>query len=397
VDNQRKLALFSLAGLALACSSPAGAEDHGWYGGINIGAARAKIADDRITHGLQAAGLTTSSISNDERQTGYKLTVGYQLTRSFALEAGYFDVGHFGFLARTQPAGALAGRMRVSGADLDGVATLPITERFAVFARLGLAYAKARDDFSGTGAVVVSARNPSKEEVNVKYGAGVQYAFTPALALRAEAERYRVNDAVSHHGDIDLYSIGLIYRFDTTPPAPPPVAAMEPAPAPMPMHQPEPEPPPPPPPVVMAPPPAPPPAPPAPTPAPRIPDRVSFSADSLFVFGKSDVTTAGMKSLDRLAAELNGASVEGIVVTGHTDRLGPHAYNQKLSTARAESVKAYLAKAAGLPADKIRAVGVDGAEPITRPGDCTGRSATPKLIACLQPDRRVDVEVTGTR
>ncbi|EGF32641.1 OmpA/MotB [Oxalobacteraceae bacterium IMCC9480] len=41
--------------------------------------------------------------------------------------------------------------------------------------------------------------------------------------------------------------------------------------------------------------------------------------------------------------------------------------------------------------------GVDGAEPVTKTGDCVGTRITPALIACLQPDRRVEVEVSGTR
>ena len=49
----------------------------------------------------------------------------------------------------------------------------------------------------------------------------------------------------------------------------------------------------------------------------------------------------------------------------------------------------------GIPADKIVARGVDGEDPVTKPDECPGKERTPKLIACLQPDRRVDVEVTA--
>jgi OOP family OmpA-OmpF porin len=68
----------------------------------------------------------------------------------------------------------------------------------------------------------------------------------------------------------------------------------------------------------------------------------------------------------------------------------------KLSTRRAEAVKAYL-ESAGIPAGKIAARGTDGSDPVTKPGQCKGKKATPKLIACLQPDRRVEVEVSGTK
>ena len=50
-----------------------------------------------------------------------------------------------------------------------------------------------------------------------------------------------------------------------------------------------------------------------------------------------------------------------------------------------------------VPDQPIAASGKDGADPVTKPGECKGKSKTPKLIACLQPDRRVDIEVTGTK
>jgi len=51
----------------------------------------------------------------------------------------------------------------------------------------------------------------------------------------------------------------------------------------------------------------------------------------------------------------------------------------------------------GIPADKVTAEGADGSNPVTKPDDCKGNRQTPALIACLQPDRRVEVEVNGTQ
>jgi len=142
---------------------------------------------------------------------------------------------------------------------------------------------------------------------------------------------------------------------------------------------------------------APPPPPPPPPPAPPIRTRVSFSADSLFDFAKATVRPAGKQALDDFAAQLKGAQFEVITVTGYTDRIGSHAYNIDLSTRRAEAVKSYLVETAGIRADKITARGADGDAPVTKPDECRGQQRTPKLIACLQPDRRVDVEVVGSR
>jgi OOP family OmpA-OmpF porin len=146
--------------------------------------------------------------------------------------------------------------------------------------------------------------------------------------------------------------------------------------------------PPPPPVVVVTPPPPPPP------PERR---RVSFSAESLFGFDQSTIMPAGKAALDTFAGELRGTTFDVVVVEGHTDRLGSEAYNQKLSAQRAETVRNYLVNAAGLEAAKVSAVGKGESQPVTAADACKGSKATRALIACLQPDRRVDVEVTGTR
>ena len=61
-----------------------------------------------------------------------------------------------------------------------------------------------------------------------------------------------------------------------------------------------------------------------------------------------------------------------------------------------DSVKAYLVKEKGIAADRIFTDGKGEANPVT--GDtCKGDKKTKTLIACLQPDRRVEVEVAGTK
>jgi OOP family OmpA-OmpF porin len=122
-----------------------------------------------------------------------------------------------------------------------------------------------------------------------------------------------------------------------------------------------------------------------------------LSAAALFDFDRSTVKPTGRVELDKLAADLRGLDFDVINVTGHTDRIGRQAYNQKLSTQRAEAVSTYLVTSAGIPAGKINARGVNGSDPVTKPGDCVGTKVTPALISCLQPDRRVDIEVTGQR
>ena len=233
VNRARILAALGVVALAAIASPFAIAADPGWYTGASVGQSRAKIDDARITSTLLGSGFTTVSIADDDRDVGYKLFGGYQFNRNFAIEGGYFNLGKFGFVATTVPAGTLNGEAKFQGLNLDAVGILPITDRFSAFGRAGLAYARTRDSFSGTGAVIVANPNPRANDTNYKLGLGLEYALTQALGLRAEAERYRVNDAVGNKGDVDLFSVGLVFRFGGKTPAPAPrEAAPAPAPAP---------------------------------------------------------------------------------------------------------------------------------------------------------------------
>ncbi len=135
----------------------------------------------------------------------------------------------------------------------------------------------------------------------------------------------------------------------------------------------------------------------APAPAPQrmLPQKVSFSDDALFGFDKSEIKPDGKIMLDGLVEQLNASQYDSVQVTGHTDRLGSAAYNQKLSERRANEVKNYLVSK-NIPGDRLKATGLGETQPVTKIEDCKGKTS-PKLIACLQPDRRVDVEMTGSK
>ena len=124
--------------------------------------------------------------------------------------------------------------------------------------------------------------------------------------------------------------------------------------------------------------------------------KISFSGDALFAFDKSVLKPEGKAMLDRLVLQLDGATTyDTIHATGHTDRFGSTEYNQKLSVRRAHTVKDYLVSK-NVQAGRIDAEGKGEMQPITKADECRG-AATTKVIACLQPDRRVDVEMTGTK
>ena len=144
-------------------------------------------------------------------------------------------------------------------------------------------------------------------------------------------------------------------------------------------------------PVVVPPPPAQPVAP--------VPQKVSVPADALFAFDKAKLTAAGRSQLSTYADQIKALDLESVVAVGHTDRIGTEQYNQKLSERRAAAVKAFLIEQ-GVPAEKVFTEAKGEKQPVT--GDkCNkmGRenARNHKLVDCLAPDRRVDIEAVGAR
>ncbi len=135
------------------------------------------------------------------------------------------------------------------------------------------------------------------------------------------------------------------------------------------------------------------PPPPLPPPATR---TIELSADALFAFNKAVLSPQGIGELDRFLQELRGASFSSILVVGHTDPFGTDAYNMQLSQRRADAVMNYMVSQ-GVPADRIRAEGRGESQLKVTPEECAARGAKtkPALIQCYQPDRRVEVTVTG--
>jgi OOP family OmpA-OmpF porin len=134
--------------------------------------------------------------------------------------------------------------------------------------------------------------------------------------------------------------------------------------------------------------------PPQPEPKPSS-QKTSFSGDALFSFDQAALKPEGKTMLDTLVRQLDGATYDTIAVTGHTDRFGSAEYNQNLSERRARTVKDYLV-GQNVDAARITATGKGETQPVTKSPDCEGKQSI-KVLECLQPDRRVDIEMTGTR
>lgn len=134
----------------------------------------------------------------------------------------------------------------------------------------------------------------------------------------------------------------------------------------------------------------------APLPKRRRLESFTLKADTLFAFDKADLSPRGKESLDGLVDGLMAHAKHKdrtINVHGYTDRLGSDEYNQRLSERRAATVRQYLI-GKGLPFGQVTAAGHGEADPVTGT-TCVGDKATRALIDCLQPDRRVVIDVEG--
>lgn len=219
VLTRATVALFVAGCLPVLSFSSRAADDtgyteNGWFAGMNVGKSSANIDSTAIRSALENNGFAVTSIDKDSRNEGYKIYLGYQLGRYIALEGGYFDLGDFRFMADTLPVTSYGGYTKLKGWNLDLVGNLPLTARLSAFARLGVTRNESETRFSSNG--LINTADYSDDYTKHKYGLGLQYDISAAFTLRLEAERYRMDDLVGNDGDIDLYSLGLVYRFGET-------------------------------------------------------------------------------------------------------------------------------------------------------------------------------------
>jgi len=358
----KKSSLLAFAIASTFASSVTLADNEaGWYIGGNVGQSRAHVNEATVVNNVLAPGYSATLLDENTIDGEGKVFLGYQFNRNFSVEAGYFDLGESQYNAITSPNGLLHTDMQVRGFNIDVVGYVPFTDKFSAFGRLGVTRALTQDTFTGTGAAAALAGKISDRDNFGKAGVGLQYDFTDSFAMRLEAERYVISDALYDHNNIDLFSVGVVYRFGAKPaPVPAPVVIAPPPPAP----------------VVVAPPP----------PAPRF-EKYTLSSTELFGFD-SETLQMPQPKLDEIAAALktDGAPTQ-IVIVGHTDRLGAPEYNQKLSERRANSVKNYIASK-GIDPTRLQVVGKGEDEPVVQ---CTEKNKA-ALIECLKPNRRVEID-----
>ena len=256
-------------------------------------------------------------------------------------------------------------------------------DKFRPFLLAGVGAARNKIDYSG---VQFAGNDDSRTSAMVNLGLGMQYLFSDNFGLqadlrhvwsKADGKGIGASSSLDADGTVGntYLNLGAIFRFGA--PAPMPVAAAEPMPAPepapAPMVEPTPE-------------PAPAPAPPVAACVPNF-ETVTISAEKLFGFDKAKLQDGAKPVLDATAEKIKAnPELKLVMVTGHTDRLGSDSYNQKLSERRANVVKDYLVSQ-GVDASRLQTSGKGESEPVVT---CNGAKSK-KLIACLQPNRRVEI------
>jgi OmpA-OmpF porin, OOP family len=118
----------------------------------------------------------------------------------------------------------------------------------------------------------------------------------------------------------------------------------------------------------------------------------TLAADVLFAFNSTTLKSEAKPMLVEIASQLHGTDY-GIALIGHTDRIGSDKYNENLSYRRAMAVRNYLV-GAGVAPERIAVVEDGNAEPLPITVQCDDLQSK-ALKACLQPDRRVEIQGTA--
>ena len=331
--------LILLAWLSGAQAADTDYQAGSWYLGAGIGKSIASINQQQIAADLENAGFIVNNVSRDRRDQSFKLYGGYQLLPYLAVEGGYFDLGDFNFQADTQPLSMYNGEVGIKGINLAVVGTLPLTDQLSALAKLGLTYNDSDTRFSSNGLVGVNGFSSSSHYTNYQFGVGLQYQFTAALALRLEAERYRIDDLVGSNGDIDVVTLGMTYRYGSAQAYNEPTAAPEPQASAMPEQS-----------TNTA-------------PSEAVAEQVAITSgvivldDVHFEFDQSRLTPATQAIMRQHLQQLKANPGAEVRIAGYTSKSGSESYNQRLSEQRAEAIKAFLVEEGIASPDRLTTIG----------------------------------------
>ncbi len=351
-----------VAGLAAASVAQAAPQANTFYLGAKAGQAS---FHDGIKSNTDATNPRSLNFGNGYHRNSvtYGVFGGYQVLNQdnfgLAVEAGYDDFGRVKFLRN----GKTNVKHTNHGAHLGVKGSYGLTEGLDFYGRAGAAL--VRSDYKVYNSKGARVRGAGEHSLRVSpmFAAGFEYALpsVPELALRLEYQwlarvgklrtGHTENSSVDYNPWIGSINAGLSYRFGQGA---------------------------------------------APVVAPEVVSKTfSLASDVTFAFGKANLKPQAKATLDGIYGEIAQVNNASVAVAGYTDRIGKDAPNVKLSQRRADSVANYLV-AKGVPAQSISAVGHGKANPVTG-STCDAVKGRKALIACLAPDRRVEIAVNGTK
>ncbi|HHF4747657.1 TPA: porin OmpA [Haemophilus influenzae] len=349
-----------VAGLAAASVAQAAPQENTFYAGVKAG-------QGSFHDGINNNGAIKEDLPGDygyRRNTfTYGVFGGYQILNQdnfgLAAELGY---DNFGRVKARQNRKTLAKHTN-HGAHLSLKGSYEVLDGLDVYGKAGVALVRSDYKFyevaNGT-----HERKKGRHTARASglFAVGAEYAVLPELAVRLEYQwltrvgKYRPQDkpntAINYNPWIGSINAGISYRFGQG--AAPVVAAPE---------------------VVSK--------------------TFSLNSDVTFAFGKANLKPQAQATLDSIYGEMSQVKSAKVAVAGYTDRIGSDAFNVKLSQERADSVANYFV-AKGVAADAISATGYGKANPVTG-ATCDQVKGRKALIACLAPDRRVEIAVNGTK
>jgi OOP family OmpA-OmpF porin len=147
------------------------------------------------------------TLSCDKRDTAYKGFAGYMFTPNLGIEGSYTDFGR-------ASAGVVFGSavieigLQPRAYALFGLASLPLGDRFALFAKAGAAYVDSKATVA-SGSLTVGDNDRA---VTPTFGVGGSVRLMEGLAVRLEWERFRAEFA-DEKGDIDFASLSVRFSL----------------------------------------------------------------------------------------------------------------------------------------------------------------------------------------
>jgi OOP family OmpA-OmpF porin len=329
---------------------------------------------------------TDNDLEAEDRGAGAFLKIGKEISQHWDIQGG---IGRTHAGEDTGIAGA-GGEYKQTTLGLDALYMFS-RDQFRPFLLAGIGAARNNVDYTAPNLNI----SDKKTSWLANVGIGAQILFNDTFGFQADLRHQwtRADTKVENGVVVDngnerigntLFNLGGIFRFGAPAPAP----VMEPMPEPAPVaFEPEPLP-------EIAPIPEPAPAPePAPIVCEPTMETITIAAEELFGFDRANLKADGRAALDEAANKLKAnPDIELVMVTGHTDRIGSAAYNQRLSERRANQVKDYLVSQ-GVEASRLQAVGMGETQPIVECAGVRGKAA----VQCLQPNRRVELSAQTTR